>query len=904
MTNQTTEKSRMKLAAMSMASLLALSVSIAATPVYAQNDKPREISIEPMALDDAINAIADQSATQIVLYSTDGVGLSAPALSGAYTAEQALDAVLEGTALEYRRINDRTIAVGPPSRFERDISSNMSNAEKVSPGEESASGPFRVAQVDQGENFRDVDASVGDADYEQRVRAEEIIVTGTLLRGVNPTSPLIVFDREDIDAGGFASTQDLLRSLPQNFDQGQNTAGGRAGDTGGAPLGASAVNLRGLGNRSTLVLINGKRVAPGGGGSQFTDVNLIPLSAIERVEILTDGASATYGTDAVAGVINLILKEDFVGSETSARFGAVTEGSSQQYAINQTLGANWGTGSLLGSFEYFRQNNLDSSERNFSEAGPDPVDLIPKRETKSGFIQLRQNVSEQATLYFEGLFSRSEGESNLQFEAGPLLFVENTSDQYNITAGVEMTLPADWRAELYGTISRNEGEFFQSRDGAVSSRSSSKSDVGLIEARADGDIFSLPGGATKLAIGAQFRSEEFKINILNVSQPPIVTDAERDVYSVFAEMLLPVVGQTNRRQGIYGLEVSLSGRYEDYSDFGSTINPKIGLLYAPSQELDFRGTYGTSFIAPSFQQLFLPVVSTALPGFISPLPDGSAGPNYILLGGGNSNLVAEEAETWTVGFDARPSFIEGLRISGTYYNVEFTDRIGQPLNGSVRTLFTNPNTIDERFITFDPLLSEVEALFAGPFFQSIGGVTAIDIGALVDSRFNNIASTFTDGMDISIEYARPFRDGQVRFGLNGNYIFSSDQLATPTSEIVETINNFAQPVDLRLRGSLGWTGDRLSTSLFLNYVDGYSSDRVGDRVPVNSWTTIDYSIQYSFLPETTDGPLSGVRLGLNIQNLFDEDPPFVESGIEGMVYDGNNASPLGRFLSFELSKSF
>lgn len=906
MTDQTKSKSRIKHAALSVASVIALTTGLAATPAMAQTQQARDITIEPMPIADAVNAIADQSGTQIVLYSNDVNGLTAPALDGSYTAEQALDTILHGTDLQYRRVNARTIAVGPASRFESVEVGNETIEAGASLGEETTPKPFRMAQLDQEESIQEVDQrSPEDAED----RRDVIVVTGTLLSGVNPTSPVTVFDREDIDAGGFTSTQDFLRALPQNFDQGQNTAAGRAGDTGGAPLGSSPVNLRGLGTRSTLVLINGKRIAPGAGGSQFVDVNLIPLSAIERIEVLTDGASATYGTDAVAGVINLILKDDFEGSETKARFGAVTEGSSQQYALSQTLGTKWESGSVLGSFEYFRQNNLDSSEREFTEGGADPVDLIPKRESYSGFMQFRQRINENLSFFVDGLFSQSESTSNLQFDAGPLsgpglfLFVDNGVDQYNINGGLDISLSAEWSAEVYGTFSRNEGDFFQSRNG-VSSTATSTSDVSLIEANLDGKLASLPGGAVRLAVGAQYRNEDFIIDIANADTPPIVTDAERGVYSIFAELFIPVFGEKNRRAGIHSLDFSISGRFEDYSDFGSTSNPKFGILYSPIPNLNIRGTYGTSFIVPSYQQLFLPVNATALPGFISPLPDGSPGPDYLAVGGGNSDLSPEEAETWTIGFDFEPSFIDGLRINGTYYNIDFTDGIRSPLNGSISTIFTNPNTIDDRFIRFDPPASEVEAFFAEPFFQVFGDVTAADIGAILDNRIQNIATTSTDGLDISVEYGLPLGQGQLNFAVNGNYILSFDQRATPTSDIIETINNFAQPVDFRLRSSVGWSSEQFSSTLFLNYVDDYGSDRVGNRVPVESWTTLDYSAQYSFSEEASNDFLSGVRLSLNVQNVFNEDPPFVDSGTKGIFYDGNNASPLGRFVSVELSKSF
>src|SRR5690606_31931103 len=130
-------------------------------------------------------------------------------------------------------------------------------------------------------------------------------------------------DRQDIERSGYATTQDLVRSLPQNLSTVSDTTFGAANggiDTG---YGGSGVNLRGLGSESTLVLVNGRRLAAAGRGD-FVDVSLIPLSAVERVEILTDGASAIYGSDAVGGVVNLILRKNFEGAETRLRYGAVS----------------------------------------------------------------------------------------------------------------------------------------------------------------------------------------------------------------------------------------------------------------------------------------------------------------------------------------------------------------------------------------------------------------------------------------------------------------------------------------------------------------------------------------------------------------------------------------------------
>src|SRR6185437_6090175 len=110
---------------------------------------------------------------------------------------------------------------------------------------------------------------------------------------------------------------------------------------------ATGVNLRGLGNDATLVLINGHRVAPGNTEGNFVDLSMIPLYAVERVEVVTDGASAIYGSDAVGGVVNIILGRNLDGAETRVRYGSVTNGSTTEREVGQTVGHGWDTGSAL-----------------------------------------------------------------------------------------------------------------------------------------------------------------------------------------------------------------------------------------------------------------------------------------------------------------------------------------------------------------------------------------------------------------------------------------------------------------------------------------------------------------------------------------------------------------------------
>ena len=151
-------------------------------------------------------------------------------------------------------------------------------------------------------------------------------MTGTNIRGVGISvgSAVTVIGRDAIDRAGFATTQDIIQSLPQNFRGGiSEDAVSLENDANRS--GGTAANLRGLGAGATLTLINNRRVAQAGNQAGFTDISSIPSSAIERIEVLTDGASAVYGSDAIAGVVNVILRDDYEGAETRLRFGTVTQ---------------------------------------------------------------------------------------------------------------------------------------------------------------------------------------------------------------------------------------------------------------------------------------------------------------------------------------------------------------------------------------------------------------------------------------------------------------------------------------------------------------------------------------------------------------------------------------------------
>src|SRR5580692_2974819 len=156
---------------------------------------------------------------------------------------------------------------------------------------------------------------------------QEVVVTGSLIRraDIETPSPVQVITADELKQSGYTSIAQVLNNITAN---GQGTLS--QGFAGAFAAGAEAVSLRGLNSSATLVLIDGHRVAPNAmfddGQRSFVDISAIPFDAIERVEVLKDGASAQYGSDAMAGVVNIILKKSYVGTTINAEGGTATEG--------------------------------------------------------------------------------------------------------------------------------------------------------------------------------------------------------------------------------------------------------------------------------------------------------------------------------------------------------------------------------------------------------------------------------------------------------------------------------------------------------------------------------------------------------------------------------------------------
>src|SRR5690606_26814657 len=195
-----------------------------------------------------------------------------------------------------------------------------------------------------------------------------------------------------------------------------------------------------------------------------------------------------------------------------------------------------------------------------------------------------------------------------------------------------------------------------------------------------------------------------------VGATPVPEDLERDITSVYGELFIPLVDESAPRPLIHSLSLSLSGRYDEYSDFGETSNPKVGINWSPVESLGLRASYGQSFRAPGMRQIGATVGAYYLDAASSAVGanDPTRGANQVAtvyLLGGNHDLKPEEATTWSLGADWTPDFLPNLRTSLTYYNIEYVNVIGTP---SAAMVFTDPTFSD--IVYRDPTAAELNGL--------------------------------------------------------------------------------------------------------------------------------------------------------------------------------------------------
>jgi iron complex outermembrane recepter protein len=943
----------------------------------------------------------------------------------------------------------------------------------------------------------------------QSTEMETVVVTatGTNISGITQVgSESISLDRDKILSTGMTSVTDVLRQLPQVSNLGDMREGGTAGygfnGNGSNQTSGTAINLRGLGAQATLTLVDGHRLAPSGTAGTFTEANQVPIAALSRVEIITDGNSAIYGSDAVGGVVNFVLRKDFEGVELSGRSTFVD--GYNEYGASLTAGHVWehlggmGAGNFILSYDYDYRENMPASSRailssnltafggidNRISGGASnngvgaqtsstatavgvPGNIVacatyaygsctswnyyglPKGTNTSltsanlsttpnladnanyndylgrmwrhqivGFIN--QDITPWLNAYFEGFFTKREtvsrglqttsavclpttspyyvsgitsaagytcstGPSSTDKNVSGVLVqynfakdlgnyvTTNPDETYTLVYGLKAKLPYEWNGEFNFTnaldqtcgicqfgINADVGAFqhlvASGEINPLSSDPLSKTEIAKFTGdnvqrsrnmvnhyvmKFDGPLFELPGGTVKAAIGGEYTyATEHLANGANrsqgeqssVAQVPTqdnefiwdnVTGLSRSIWAGFAEVYIPVIGEKNAVPFVEELNADLAIRHDEYSDFGGTTNPKIGVTWKMNQDITARGSWGTAFRAPNLTDINPYVFSVkAIYPTVNNSGDSSiknAFGNYaynLFLYGARSGLNPEKAENWSVGIDLTPHWLDGFRFSTTYYNIKYKDQIGYPpnslflSNSTYRALYSNYITpIDNTGCvagnesTYDPKI--LPFLKQTGVYGSITASAICQVTVVLDGRITNLSSTHQEGLDWEVSYGFDTAIGAFNVGATASTVLNDKITVVDGSTPIQVANTIGYPVKWRGRGNILWMSGPWSANLFVNYVGTYKNNQTfsGSVDEVSDWTTFDAGATYQFGKDVFWSGMKDVRLSLNVQNLFDRDPPVViQSNYSG--FDPHNANVFGRIVTLQLTKDF
>jgi outer membrane receptor protein involved in Fe transport len=316
----------------------------------------KRFDIEQQSLSTALNEFARQSDRQILFSTAVANAKRTHGIRGDLEPEDALRQLLKGTGLTFRVTSDNTILVE---------SSHPGDTANVPTPESSV----RLAQVGSAqrtspESYTDQNSP---EDSVQRAQLSEVTVTGSRIvqRDYSANSPITTMSSAAIDSTGAVTLEGALSVLPQ-FGVGSG-----ATTTGFFASGQASLNLRGLGPARNLILIDGRRMQPSS-TDQSVDLNTIPKSLIENVEIITGGASAVYGSDAVAGVVNFKTKKDFQGIQVDAQYSPTQEHGGAPVDLALTGGGNFadGRGNAVVSLGYTKRGSIPFSDVPFYRSFP------------------------------------------------------------------------------------------------------------------------------------------------------------------------------------------------------------------------------------------------------------------------------------------------------------------------------------------------------------------------------------------------------------------------------------------------------------------------------------------------------------------------------------------------------
>jgi iron complex outermembrane receptor protein len=896
--------------------VLILSGTIAAPVAFAETTY--SFNLPEQMLADSLRAIGQQTEMNI-LFEPDAVkNARSPALRGQYTVDEAIRIVLAGTKLEAQHTAASNIVVKSKAANGGTSRTSGDDATSNKDGKNSSSQDVRVAQVDQGATGPQ-EAVEGDQNSEKKKQEglTEIVVTGTHIRGIdNKTSPVIVIDQAYIRQSGYSSTEDLFRSLPQNFSSGDAAQDGAYGGNSRANQnvdGSSGVNLRGLGVTSTLVLLNGHRLAPSAFGS-FVDISLIPLSAIDRIEIMTEGSSAIYGSDAVGGVVNIILKKDYRGADTTVRYGATTQGGRDEKVVAQTLGEAWSSGNVVGTLQYERQNALPATDREFTSHLTSPNDLLPPASTYSMTLNAQQAVVEGLQVSGDLLASKRDftrGFSYGRISTAPIYVsnVDGSTRSVNAALGVRYELDPRWFIELNGLYGQQKasytGELAPTGSPVVNEYANNEFTAKSLDLLVNGKLGATAAGDVGMALGTSYRNEVLGTALVQNPGKTTPLDLQRHITAGYAEFYLPLVGKPNRITFVEALDLSAAVRIDKYSDFGSTTNPRVGLRWSPLSEVSLRASYGTSFRAPDAAEEYgeSPASQYVLSTFL-PRPNGP-GTVPVLILGGSTHLTAERARTLNFGVEYKSTDLRGLDVVLNLYDIRYSDRIIlPPVNANLLQQPQNYGGLISNIPNDAAAQSIVDNTVAqgGAFYDITGGVAGIRY--LYDARQQNASVVRQSGVDFTPQFVKEFGAQSLTTRLNLSFIDKIDTELAQGTTYSNLVNTFGNPTRWRARLDMAWANKSWSVGAALNTVNSYINTAAVGTPPIASWTTVDFNARVNADAYFDSAWSRGLSLSLIVLNAFDRDPPYANDRVllAPANYDPANANPLGRTIAVEIHK--
>jgi iron complex outermembrane recepter protein len=545
-----------------------------ATPVAAiAQAQVHQFDIPAQDLASALRAFARASGQQVVFDAGLTRGKRSQGVRATLSAEAALDQLLAGTGLSAARANGGIFMI----------------RETAMPSQGSP------ASTDMRQVAAEAPA--------ERAAEPQITVTGTRIRGVrNVAAPTMEITREEIEQTGFATVEEVFDALPQNLSEVSHDgtfATGTSRLAGTNTQSAVGISLRGLGPESTLVLLNGTR-RPGNVFGRVTDISAIPLAIIDRVEIVSGGRSAVYGSDAVAGVVNLVTRRSFEGAESQASFGWARHGA-ERLQLSQVVGFHSDDAGLVAAYDFLRSWSLDHQDTGLRQ--PSPFGLVPGRfdlqpdsRRHSVFLAGNFDAAPGVQLRADALYTNDRNESTASYGIPGIFELSQTtivaSEQYSAALGARFALWRGWALDISGTHGevRNDERYIS---GGQTGGGRVVAGLSQLAAVADGPLFSTGMEDARIAIGAEYRRESLKQT--SRATGLVTNDLDRDVGSAFAELFVPFVLD---EAGDHRIELSLAGRYDDYSGFGGTFNPQGGLVWQPARGLRLRGAYSRAFRAP------------------------------------------------------------------------------------------------------------------------------------------------------------------------------------------------------------------------------------------------------------------------------------------------------------------